>query len=495
MRAPERQQVLVTGATGYVGGRLVPLLVERGYRVRVLARDRDRLEGRPWLDRVELVLGDVLDPATLPAALDGVHAAYYLIHSMGSHGNFGQRDLRAARNFAQAAAETGVARIIYLGGLGKPGSELSEHLRSRQETGAALREAGVPVTEFRASILVGSGSVSFEMIRSLTERLPVMICPRWVYTRTQPIAIDDALTYLVAALETSESQGQIIEIGGRDVLTYRDMMLTYARLRGLRRFIIPVPLLTPRLSSYWVHLVTPIPSTIAQPLIKGLSVEVIVTDDRARRLFPQITPMDYETAVARALASLEAGEVETSWSDALVSSQGDTRAFIFTTQDGMLIEQRQCEVDVPASVVYAEFAALGGRKGWLAFNWLWRLRGVADRLAGGVGFRRGRRHPTSLRVGDAIDFWRVEAVEPDRLVRLRAEMKVPGRAWLQFQAETLGATRTRLIQTAFFAPKGLLGLLYWYLLWPVHGFIFSQLIRKLAAGAVARVAGEHRAQP
>jgi uncharacterized protein YbjT (DUF2867 family) len=495
MRAPERQQVLVTGATGYVGGRLVPLLVERGYRVRVLARDRDRLEGRPWLDRVELVLGDVLDPATLPAALDGVYAAYYLIHSMGSHGNFGQRDLRAARNFAQAAAETGVARIIYLGGLGKPGSELSEHLRSRQETGAALREAGVPVTEFRASILVGSGSVSFEMIRSLTERLPVMICPRWVYTRTQPIAIDDALTYLVAALETSESQGQIIEIGGRDVLTYRDMMLTYARLRGLRRFIIPVPLLTPRLSSYWVHLVTPIPSTIAQPLIKGLSVEVIVTDDRARRLFPQITPMDYETAVARALASLEAGEVETSWSDALVSSQGDTRAFIFTTQDGMLIEQRQCEVDVPASVVYAEFAALGGRKGWLAFNWLWRLRGVADRLAGGVGFRRGRRHPTSLRVGDAIDFWRVEAVEPDRLVRLRAEMKVPGRAWLQFQAETLGATRTRLIQTAFFAPKGLLGLLYWYLLWPVHGFIFSQLIRKLAAEAVARVAGEHREQP
>ena len=299
MRAPERQRVLVTGATGYVGGRLVPLLLARGYRVRVLARDRDRLEGRSWLDQVELVLGDVLDPATLPAALDGVDAAYYLVHSMGSHGNFGRRDLRAARNFAEAAADQGVERIIYLGGLGKPGTELSEHLRSRQETGAALREAGVPVTEFRASILVGSGSVSFEMIRSLTERLPVMICPRWVYTRTQPIAIDDALTYLVAALDTPESQGQIIEIGGRDVLTYREMMLTYARLRGLRRFIIPVPLLTPRLSSYWVHLVTPIPSTIAQPLIKGLSVEVIVTDDRASRLFPQITPLDYETAVAQ----------------------------------------------------------------------------------------------------------------------------------------------------------------------------------------------------
>ena len=486
MPAPERQRVLVTGATGYVGGRLVPLLLERGYRVRVLARDRDRLEGRSWLDRVELVVGDVLDPATLPAALDGVDAAYYLIHSMGRSGNFGRRDLRAARHFAEAAVDQRVERIIYLGGLGKPGTELSEHLRSRHETGAALREAGVPVTEFRASILVGSGSVSFEMIRSLTERLPVMICPRWVYTRTQPIAIDDALTYLVAALDTPESQGQIIEIGGRDVLTYRDMMLTYARLRGLRRFIIPVPLLTPRLSSYWVHLVTPIPSTIAQPLIKGLSVEVVVTDDRARRLFPQITPMDYETAVARALASLEASDVETSWSDALVSSQGDTRPFIFTTQDGMLIEQRQCEVDLPASVLYAEFAALGGRKGWLAFNWLWRLRGVADRLIGGVGFRRGRRHPTSLRVGDAIDFWRVEAVEPDRLVRLRAEMKVPGRAWLQFQAESLGATRTRLIQTAFFAPKGLTGLLYWYLLYPIHGFIFSRLIHTLAEDAVSK---------
>jgi uncharacterized protein YbjT (DUF2867 family) len=488
MLPPESQRVLVTGATGYVGGRLIPLLLERGYHVRVLVRDADRLQGRSWHEQVEVAVGDVLDPPTLPAALDGVDAAYYLIHSMSLHADFAQRDRRAARAFAEAAAAQGVPRILYLGGLGKSEGVLSEHLRSRQETGVALREAGVPVTEFRASILVGSGSVSFEMIRSLTERLPVMICPRWVYTRTQPIAIDDALAYLVAALVTPESQGQIIEIGGRDVLTYKEMMSTYARLRGLRRFIVPVPVLTPRLSSYWVHLVTPIPSTIAQPLIEGLSVEVIVTDDSAHRLFPRSTPMDYETAVARALSSLEASDVETSWSDALVSSQGDTRPFIFTTQDGMLIERRQRVVDAPPATVYAEFASLGGRKGWLAFNRLWRLRGMADRMIGGVGFRRGRRHPANLRVGDAVDFWRVEAVEAGHSMRLRAEMKVPGRAWLQFTAEPLGASRTRLVQTAYFAPKGLFGLVYWYLLYPIHGFIFSRLIRALAQGATVRAA-------
>jgi uncharacterized protein YbjT (DUF2867 family) len=486
MLAPERQRILVTGATGYVGGRLIPLLLARGCRVRVLVRDPDRLAGRSWHDQVEVAVGDVLDPATLPAALDGVEAAYYLIHSMSSHADFAQRDLRAARTFAGAAAAQEVGRIIYLGGLGRSETGLSEHLRSRQETGSALREAGVPVTEFRASILVGSGSVSFEMIRHLTERLPVMVCPRWVYTRTQPIAIDDALAYLLAALDTSESQGQIIEIGGRDVLTYKAMMLTYARLRGLRRFIIPVPVLTPRLSSYWVHLVTPIPSAIAQPLIEGLGTEVVVTDDRARRLFPRIAPMGYEAAVARALASLEARDVETSWSDALASSQGDTPPVVFTTQEGMLVERRQKVVDAPAGVVYAQFAGLGGRQGWLAYDPLWRLRGAVDRLVGGVGFRRGRRHPADLRAGDAVDFWRVEAVEAGRLVRLRAEMKVPGRAWLQFEAESLGASRTRLVLTAYFAPKGLFGLIYWYLLYPFHGFIFSRLIRRLNENAAAR---------
>lgn len=492
---PPVKPILVTGATGYIGGRLVPHLLEHGYSVRVLVRDSVRLQGRPWLDQVEVVEGNVLNPDTLTTAMEGIKSAYYLIHSMGDHADFGQRDLDAARNFGNAARAAGVQHIIYLGGLGDPDSELSEHLRSRQQTGDALRESGVPVTEFRAGIIVGSGSVSFEMIRYLAERLPVMICPRWVYTRTQPIAIRDALKYLVAALETTQSKGKIVEIGGQDILTYREMMLIYARLRGLRRYIIPVPVLTPHLSSYWVHLVTPIPSNIAKPLIKGLRNEVIVRDDSARQLFPQIEPMNYEAAVTLALSKLEAGDVETIWSDALVSSQWDTPPVVLTTQDGMLIEQRQRVVDASASAVFREFSALGGKRGWLALNGLWHLRGLMDRLVGGVGFRRGRRHSTDLRVGDAVDFWRVEAIEPGQLMRLRAEMKVPGRAWLQFKAEPLTAGQTQLIQTAYFAPKGLFGLLYWYLLYPLHGYIFSRLIGRLAEQTERHVSQSSPTEP
>jgi uncharacterized protein YbjT (DUF2867 family) len=294
--------VLVTGVTGYVGGRLVPELLASGYRVRVLVRDKNRLQGRAWLSQVEVVQGDVLNPASLFMAMPGVSVAYYLIHSMSGSADFDQRDIQAARNFGDAARANGVVRIIYLGGLGDPATDLSKHLRSRQQTGQALQEAGVPVTEFRAAIVVGSGSISFEMIRYLTERVPVMICPRWVFTRVQPIAISDVLNYLVAALETPQSKGRIIEIGGADVITYGDMMLGYARVRGLRRWLLSVPVLTPRLSSYWVHLVTPIPASIARPLIDGLRNEVIVRDEIARELFPQIEPMDYPAAVSLALA-------------------------------------------------------------------------------------------------------------------------------------------------------------------------------------------------
>ncbi len=479
-------RVLVTGATGYVGGRLAPRLLEAGYRVRVLARDPRRLQGCPWLGQVEVAQGDIFDPASLSAALAGVDVAYYLVHSMLGGASFHQRDLVAARRFGHAAKAAGVGRIIYLGGLGDPTADLSAHLRSRQQTGQALREAGVPVTEFRAAIIVGAGSVSFEMIRYLTERLPVMICPRWTYTRVQPIAIRDVLDYLVAAIAVPASAGQIIEIGGADILTYGDMMQGYARARGLRRWLVPVPVLSPRLSSYWVHWVTPIPAQIARPLIDGLRNEVIVRTPLAKTLFPAIHPLDYQTAIDQALAQLRSGEVETMWSDALVTSQGDIPPVELSTREGMIVERRQRRVAASASEVFRTFTGLGGRRGWLYANWLWELRGALDRLIGGVGLRRGRRHPDEVRVGDAVDFWRVERVEPDRLLRLRAEMKVPGDAWLQFEVAPAAPGRTLLRQSAYFAPKGLPGLLYWYALYPVHRVIFSGLIQRVARRAEAR---------
>jgi uncharacterized protein YbjT (DUF2867 family)/uncharacterized protein YndB with AHSA1/START domain len=492
--AHSSELVLVTGATGYIGGRLVARLVEAGYRVRCLVRDTSRIEGRPWAPQVEVVRGDVLDPSTLADAMRDVTSAYYLVHSLAGGPDFHARDLAAARNFGAALAAAGGRRIVYLGGLGEADEHLSAHLRSRQETGDALREAGVPVTEFRAAVIVGSGSLSFEMVRYLTERVPVMICPQWVYTRIQPIAVRNVLDYLVAALETPESVGRTIEIGGADVVTYGEMMTTYARVRGLRRLMVPVPVLTPHLSSYWVHLVTPVPKVIAQPLIEGLRNEVVVRDDSARRMFPAIEPMGYEAAVRLALLSLESAHVATSWSDALSTSQGDAAPVVLTTREGLVIEQRQLTVDAPATTVFRTFTGLGGQRGWLCMNWAWQLRGMLDRLVGGVGMRRGRRDPHELRTGDAVDFWRVEAVEPDRLLRLRAEMKVPGRAWLEFQVASRGEGRSLLTQVALFAPKGLFGWLYWYALYPVHAVIFSGMISRIAGHAGA-TAGAHAPAP
>lgn len=476
--------VLVTGVTGYIGGRLVPQLLEAGYQVRVLVRDQNRLQGRSWLDQVEVIEGDVLKPDSLLTVMSGVSTAYYFIHSMSDSSDFDKRDIQAARNFGQAARAQGVGQIIYLGGLGDPQTNLSKHLRSRQQTGQALSESGVPVTEFRAAVVVGSGSVSFEMIRYLTERVPIMIAPRWVFTRVQPIAIKDVLDYLVAALVTPQSKGKTIEIGGSEVLSYGDMMLGYAHARGLRRWLVPVPVLTPRLSSYWVNLVTPIPASIARPLISGLQNEVIVRNHQARDLFPHIQPVDYQSAVSLALADLEAQHVETSWSDALVNSQGDLVPVVFSTQEGMIIERRQRIVVAPPEAVFKMITRLGGKTGWLYLNWAWSLRGWIDRLFGGVGLRRGRRHPEEIRRGDALDFWRVETVEPGKSLLLRAEMKLPGRAWLQFETLPYGDGQTLLGQTAFFAPKGLFGLAYWYLLYPIHRIIFAGMIRSLSERAL-----------
>jgi len=481
--------ILVTGSTGYVGGRLAPRLIDQGRRVRCLARDTERLAGRSWAARAEIVRGDLLDPDTLPDALRGVRTAYYLVHGMAGGDDFHERDLAAARNFGAAARAAGVAHIVYLGGLGDPDADLSLHLRSRQHTGEALRASGIPVTEFRAGVVVGSGSLSFEMIRYLTERVPVMVCPRWVNTRTQPIAIRNLLDYLVAAADRPAPLDAIVEIGGEDVLTYGEMLLGYARERGLRRWLLPVPVLTPRLSSLWVHLVTPVPAEIARPLVEGMRNDVVVRDPRARSLFPSIRPMGYAAAVRRALAGLEAGAVETTWADARASTRGGTAPVVLASQEGMILERRTRVVDVPAERVFAAFASLGGRTGWLYWNWAWRLRGAVDRVLGGVGMRRGRRHPLDVRVGDAIDFWRVEAVEPDRMLRLRAEMKVPGRAWLQFEARPEPDGRTTLVQTAFFAPKGLGGPLYWYAAHPVHAFVFDGMIGAIAERARRGTAG------
>lgn len=490
MKAITAKRILVTGVTGYIGGRLVPLLLDAGYAVRVMVRGTaTRLSGRPWYEKVEIVVGDVLEAASLNDALKDIDVAYYFIHSMSGHAEFRERDKEAAENFGRAAADEGVSRIIYLGGLGDPDTNLSEHLESRQETGDTLRQYDTPVTEFRAGMVVGSGSLSFEMVRHLTERLPVMIAPRWVFNRTQPIAVRDVLSYLLKAIETPESAGRIIEIGGSSVLTNAEMMHTYARIRGLRRSIIPVPVLTPRLSSYWVHWTTPVPAKVVRPLIAGLRNELIVRDNSAREIFPDIEPLDYETAVRLALKKLEEGQIETLWTDALASSKGDIPPVYFTEEQGMLIERRRMVVSAAPETVYRVFAGLGGKRGWPPYNWLWKIRGALDRLVGGVGMRRGRRHPEELRKGEALDFWRVEAVDRPNLLRLRAEMKLPGNGWLQFETKELEDGRTELTQTAFFASKGLLGLLYWYGVYPLHGPIFSKMIETVARRA-EKISGE-----
>jgi uncharacterized protein YbjT (DUF2867 family) len=475
--------ILVTGATGYIGGRLVPRLLESGYRVRCLVRDAARLQGYPWLDQVEVAQGDALDPASLVEAMRNISLAYYLIHGMQGNKVDAGRDLSAAHNFADAAGQAGLERIIYLGELVDPTASLSPYLLSRNETGLILRQGKVPVTEFRAGMVVGSGSALFEMIRYLTERQPLLICPHWFYSLAQPVAIRDVLAYLIAALQTSESVGEVIEIGGATRLCYADMLRGYARERGLKRFLIHTRFYTPRFSAYWVHMLTPIHWRIILPLIEGLHAEMIVHDDLAHKLFPDIHPLDFQTALHLAMARFQSDTVETTWSDALVVTQGNTRPLILTTTEGMMLERRRLVLDLPSAPVFKAFTGLGGERGWLFMNWSWEIRGWIDKLVGGVGLRRGRRHPDDLRVGEALDFWRVEAVELDRLMRLRAEMKLPGKAWLEFQSLPQSDGKTQLTQTAYFAPHGLGGFFYWYLLYPIHGFIFSGLIRKVAARA------------
>ena len=485
---PGRPLVLVTGATGYIGGRLVPRLLRAGHRVRCLSRNPQRLAGRSW-SGVEVVCGDVSDPTSLQASLQGVAQAYYLVHAMGEDSpDFRGRDLRQAEIFAEAAAKAGVRRIIYLGGLGDSSGQRSNHLSSRQEVGTALGSFGVPVLEFRAAVIVGSGSASFEMIRHLTERLPIMITPRWVNTRCQPIGVRDVLAYLTESLDHPGVSG-IFEIGGQDVLDYRSMMLIYAEARGLHRIIIPMKVPLPVLSVLWVDLMTPIPLQIAGPLVEGMGTEVVVQDPQALKVF-QVKPMTYREALRLALERMDEDSVETTWASSL---SGEPEGRELGSHEGMLLERHHRHVKASPQVVFETFCALGGDNGWPAGNWLWQIRGFLDRLLGGMGMRRGRRHPMKLRVGDPVDFWRVEALEEDHLLRLRAEMRVNGHAWLQFMVKPEG-NGSRLEQTAFFEPHGLLGLLYWYASLPFHTFVFPAMIRTLKhrAEAFVKASGQGR---
>ena len=476
--------ILVTGATGYVGGRLVPRLLEAGYRVRCMARNPERLKCRSLQTssqkgmQVEVVKGDALNKESLVSALQGVSVAYYLIHGFQGDKSDAQRDMTAARNFAEAAEEAGIQRIIYLGELVDTTDYLSPYLRARHETGR------VPVTEFRAGMIVGSGSVLFEMIRYLAEREFLFICPRWFFSMAQPVAIRDVLSYLISALDTPESVGKMIEIGGATRLTYAHMLFAYAKERGLKRFLIPTPFYAPRLSAYWIHMVTPIHWRVVLPLIEGLRAKLVVRDDLAKKLFPQIKPLDFQTATHLALHRIKIDEVETSWSDALVTTAGDVQPYFFTVEEGLMIERRQIVVDLPPDAIFRAYTGLGGDRGWLYMDWAWELRGWLDKVVGGVGLRRGRRHPDKIHAGESLDFWRVEAIEPNRLMRLRAEMKVPGDAWLQFESVPQEDGKTLLIVNAYFDVHGMIGVLYWYAMYPFHKFIFDGLTNRLASRAL-----------
>lgn len=466
--------VLVTGATGYLGGRLVPRLLARGHRVRVLVRDPTRIEGRPWFGEVEVAKGDLLAPETLPPALAGIECAYYLVHSMFSGAAYAALDRSAAHNFAAAAAAGGLRRVVYLGGL-QPEAHPSAHLASRADVGRILA-ATVPTLELRAGPVIGSGSASFEIVRYLAERLPVMVAPRWVTTPVQPIAVRDVLAYLVEAAEIDATG--IVEIGAPPV-SFGGMIRGYARVRGLPETrILVLPFLAPRLAALWIGLVTPLPNTIAVPLVEGMVAPLLADTRRARQLFPDIAPMRYREAVALALARVERGEIETRWSGAA----GSAPAKRLEDHEGLVLDQRVAHVDASPERVFEAFTGLGGERGWPTWDFAWGLRGFVDRLLGGPGRRRGRRHPDELLPGEALDFWRVEDVRPGQRLRLRAEMRLPGRAWLQFDVEPEGGG-ARLTQTALFAPLGLPGALYWYGLYPVHARIFGGMVRALRRSA------------
>jgi uncharacterized protein YbjT (DUF2867 family) len=467
--------VLVTGATGYVGGCLVPCLIEKGYRVRVLVHDKSRLVGRSWRSQVEMVYGDIVSPDVLTQAVHGVSTAYYLVHNMASGRDYIDKEIVSARNFASVVGMSGMEHIIYLGGLADPEDDIGLHLRSRINTGDILRQGKIPVTEFRASLIIGSGSISFELIRYLTEQFPIMFSPRWIHNHVQPIAIQNVLDYLISALDFPVCRGKIYEIGGKDVLTYAEVMSIYASLRGLKRRIITFPGIPVEFIGKLAGKLTPVPAEIARPLLGGMRSDSVVRNKLAQLDFPHIKILDYESSVSMALERLSPRNIESIWED--------KESGFRINKEGFFVESQQTLIRVNTEAVYNAIIGLGGRHGWLYMNGLWKLRGFLDSLVGGPGLR-GRRDDGSLIEGDTLDFYRVEALEPRQRLLLRAEMKAPGLGWMEWRiAEKLGG-EVLLTQIAYFAPHGSLGFLYWYILLPVHRLVFNGLIK-----AIVRQAG------
>ena len=476
--------VLLTGATGYVGGRLLRPLENAGYSLRCLARRPEYLRHRV-APSTEIIEGDAGDIESMRRVLNGIDVAFYLVHALGVDRDWQQLEIQTAETFARAVAEEKIGRIIYLGALG-PRQGLSDHLATRQRVGEILRASGVPTVEFRASIIIGSGSLSFEMIRSLVDRLPIMIVPKWVRVLAQPIAIEDVIVYLMKAVEVDLKSSEVFQIGGSDQVSYADIMQEYARQRGLRRLLIPVPVLSPRLSSLWLALVTPLFARVGKKLILGVANETVVRDGRAAEVF-DVRPRGVAEAVSRALVNEDHESEQTRWSDA-VSAQGEMRRWGGIRFGNRLVDSHVVSVNASPSEAFLPIQRIGGENGWYYGDWLFRVRGFFDLLAGGVGMRRGRRDQNDLAPGDVVDFLRVEAVEPPRLLRLQVEMRLSGRAWLQFEVEP-SDDGSSIRMTAIMDPVGLCGLLYWYSVFPFHRMLYSGILRKIAALAQTQASG------
>lgn len=480
-------KALVTGATGYVGGRLVPELLSAGIEVRAMARTPGKLDNRDWRPEVEVVAGDVNDSESLERALAGVDVAYYLVHSMADSTGYADLDREAATRFAEAAEGAGVGRIVYLGGIAPTGEKLSIHLQSRREVGEVFLASGVPTAVLQAGVILGSGSASFEMMRNLSERLPVMVAPKWIKNRIQPIAVRDVLSYLAKAAELPADVNRTFDIAGPDILTYRDMMKRYARLAGLtERRILALPALTPRLAGLWVGLVTPVPTGVARPLVGSLIHEVLAKENDFAEFAPEVEPIGFDEAVELALARIRDLDVRTTWYSA--STPGASATVLPEDPDwaggAMRIDERSRPVRASADAVWSVVEGIGGGRGWYSWRLGWASRGLIDRFFGGPGLKRGRRHPDQLTLGEAVDWWRVEKIRPGTYLLLRAEMRLPGSGWLEFRVEERDRY-TVLHQRAVYRPRGLLGVLYWWAVWPFHGIVFEGMQRNMARAAVS----------